>query len=43
MKVLKTIGGHLGLLARLIARRSRLGNTTAWEDQPFLRTLRSRN
>jgi polysaccharide deacetylase family protein (PEP-CTERM system associated) len=43
MKVLKTIGGHLGLLARLIVRRWGLGNCTAWEDQPFLRTLRSRN
>jgi polysaccharide deacetylase family protein (PEP-CTERM system associated) len=31
MKVLKTIGGHLGLLARLMVRRSRRGSTVAWE------------
>ncbi len=31
MKVLKTIGGHLNLLAHLIVRRSRRANSVAWE------------
>jgi polysaccharide deacetylase family protein (PEP-CTERM system associated) len=43
MKVLKTIGGHLGLLAQLIIRRLRGGNATEWEDRPFLPTMRSPN
>lgn len=43
MKVLKTIGGHLGLLARVFVRRSRLGSSAAREDQRFLRMIRGRN